>query len=127
MYALIREYSICPTLLFFLLLFIVINRLLGRVETRHKKRAYAIWAALVGVLIAYTVWVVTEAIKQRDDPSVNLALEVKTVFTFRHPTLLLVGVLCLLHGESHNTLFHTQQDDGQLLPRCVPCYDYINR
>lgn len=61
----------------------VINRLPGRVETRHKKRAYVIWAVLVGALVAYTIWVITEAVKKRDDPSVNLTLEVTKLFTCR--------------------------------------------
>ena len=53
------------------------DRLPGRVERRHKKRAYLVWVALVGFLIAYTVWIVVVAVKKQENPSISLTLEVK--------------------------------------------------
>lgn len=54
------------------------DRLPGRVERRHKKRAFFVWAALVAALIGYTTWIVVGAVDKRDNPSISLTIEVKT-------------------------------------------------
>lgn len=52
-------------------------RLPDRVVQRHKKRAICVWVLILGLILAYSAWVIVSSIQDRNNPSVSLRLEVR--------------------------------------------------